>query len=227
MLTTYSSFLSRIDELGFMTLSPVLTGLPSLSAETLESQWHTGDPETDPWRWKDRAAEDKAAAYGCILNGHKGFVSARMYALFYSACRPGETMEERWANGHVKPVTWELYRLFQDSSQLDTSAIRREMRVRARSGAGKVDAAVQELQSQFYVTGAGSRRKIAKNGQPYGWAAQVYERVETWAPEAWLQGVSRLDPIVSCETILDVGVQIGQNVERVALARVLGFLPAK
>jgi hypothetical protein len=140
MLTTYSSFLSRIDELGFMTLSPVLAGLPSLSGETRESQWHTGDRETDPWRWKDRAAEEKQAAYGCVLGGHKGFVAARLYATFYSACRPAQDIEERWANGHVKATTREVYRLFEKKAPLDTSGVRRELGVSAKSGAGRVDA---------------------------------------------------------------------------------------
>jgi hypothetical protein len=224
-LTTYPDFLKRVDELGFMSLSTLLPGLPSLSDETPGSLWHTGDHDTDPWRWKDRAAEEKRAAYGCILNGHKGFVSARLYPIFFSAYRPVEAMSDRWANGHVKQTTWELYQLFEKKALLDTSDVRREMRVSAKSGASRVDAALKELQSQFYLAISGSRRKTARDGQQYGWAASIYQRVDNWAPASWLEGVRALDSIAACETLLDIGVNIGQNLERDALAKVLGFLP--
>ncbi len=83
MLMTYEDFLDRVETLGFMAFSPLLPGLPSLGGETPENLWHTGQ-DTDPWRWKDRAAEEKRLAYGCILGGHKGFISQRMYPVFYA-----------------------------------------------------------------------------------------------------------------------------------------------
>jgi hypothetical protein len=79
MLTTYEDFVARVESLGFMALSPLLPGLPSLGGETPESLWHTG-LDTDPWRWKDRAAEEKCLAYGCILGGHKGLPSNALHA---------------------------------------------------------------------------------------------------------------------------------------------------
>ncbi|MCL5996460.1 MAG: hypothetical protein M1546_10470, partial [Chloroflexi bacterium] len=39
--------------------------------------------------------------YGCIIGGYKGFVSARVYAVFYAAYHPAESMPERWAVGQV------------------------------------------------------------------------------------------------------------------------------
>ncbi|MCA9869007.1 MAG: hypothetical protein KC487_01255, partial [Anaerolineae bacterium] len=98
MLTTYEDFIARVEALGFMTLSPLLPRLPSLGGETAESQWHTG-LETDPWRWKDRVAEEKRLAYGCILGKHKGFVARRLYPIFYAAYHPTLSMPERWARG--------------------------------------------------------------------------------------------------------------------------------
>jgi len=63
-----------------MALSNILPDFPSLIKETPKEIWHTGDPDTDPWCWKDRAAEEKQIAFGCILGGHKGFVSSRLYS---------------------------------------------------------------------------------------------------------------------------------------------------
>jgi len=42
LLTTYDEFTARVEALGFMALSPLVPGLPSLGGETAESQWHKG-----------------------------------------------------------------------------------------------------------------------------------------------------------------------------------------
>jgi len=63
LLITYEEFLHRVDELGFMALSDFLAGFPSVSEETLEENWHTGDPDTDPWCWKQRAATEKPKSF--------------------------------------------------------------------------------------------------------------------------------------------------------------------
>ena len=110
MLMTYEDFLDRVETLGFMAFSSLLPGLPSLSGETPENLWHTG-LDTDPWRWKDRAAEEKRLAYGCILGGQKGFISQRMYSYFYAAFHPMLSMEERWEAGSVNQRTWQVWQL--------------------------------------------------------------------------------------------------------------------
>jgi hypothetical protein len=107
MLTIYEDFVARVEFLGFMALSQLLPGVPSLGDETAESLWHTG-LDSDPWRWKDRVAEEKRLAYGCILGGYKGFVTQRMYPIFYAAFHPTLSMPERWAGGTVSQTTWRL-----------------------------------------------------------------------------------------------------------------------
>lgn len=220
-LVTYQDFLDRVDELGFMALSYALPGLPCLSEETRPQSWHGDDPDADPWNWKDKAAEEKRLAYGCILGGHKGFVSARMYPLFYAACHPVESMEERWAAGQVSQTTWQLWRVFEEQTSLNTSEIRREMGVTAKQGGSRVDASIRELQRDYYITVAGNRRKVDKHGKPYGWPACVCERVTDWAPADWLSGISGIHPEQARETILDRGMAIGKHFSRQDLAKML------
>ncbi len=222
LLTSYQDFLERVDELGFLLLSDTVPGMPSLGAETPSSSWHTGDAETDPWQWKDRAAQEKRLAYGCILGGHKGFVSARMYALFYAACHPPEPMPERWAGGTVRQTTWQLWQLFERKRLLNTGEVRREMGVSAKSGAGRVDSAMQELQAGYYLTTAGVRRKVAKNGQAYGWPNTVYDRVRDWAPPEWLREAPGLRRREAWEMILEAGLEHASGVDRQTLAKLLG-----
>ncbi len=122
MLTNYDDFVTRVDSLGFMTLSDLLTGLPSLGNETTESLWHTG-LDTDPWRWKDRAADEKRLAYGCMLGGHKGFVAQRMYPIFFAAFHPTLSMPERWSSGTINQITWQLWQLFEGRGQVSVLAV--------------------------------------------------------------------------------------------------------
>lgn len=222
-LYRYTDFLDRVEELGFLAFSNILEGLPSLSAETPEKIWHTGDPDTDPWRWKDRAAEDKRLAFGCILGGNKGFVSERLYPLFHAACHPRQSMEERRYDGLVSQTAWELWKLFEEKKSLDTGDIRRHMGVSKKKGAGRVDSAISELQQYYYITVAGSRQKMDKTGMPYGWRANIYERVMDWAPVSWLGGGKPINREDAVEEILDIGVLSGRGIDRDKLTKVLGF----
>lgn len=217
----YRDFLDRVEELGFMAFSNMIPGFPSLSDETPGEIWHTGDTDTDPWRWKDRAAEEKKLAFGCILGGYKGFVSARMYPVFYAACHPEEAMEERRYSGLVNQTVWQLWKLFEEKSLLDTSKIRREMDVSKKKGGNRVDSAIRELQQHYYITVSGSVQKIDKHGMPYGWHVNTYDKVTNWVPQEWFQS----SPCFLCEearkAILDAGVAIGRNINRKELANVL------
>ncbi len=225
-LTRYQDFLDRVDELGFMPLSPLLPGLPSLSDETPKPIWHTGDAETDPWRWKDRAAEEKRLAYGCILGGHKGFVSARLYQVFYAAYHPAEPMRERYGSGTVNQITWRLWQLFEERSALNTSSIRRLAGAAPKPGTSQVDAGLKELQRDYYITVAGNERKVSQDGRPYGWPACLYCRVIDWAPADWIGGATAWRRDDAREAILDAGagMDAGRKVNRVQLARKMGLM---
>ena len=169
LLVKYEDFIDRVNELGFMAFSHIIPGFPSLVEETSSNAWHTGEIDTDPWCWKDRAADEKKIAYGCILGGNKGFVSAQMYPYFYKAFQPIDTMSEQWLDGVLNQTIWDLWQLFERQHSLDTGSIRYEMGVTKKKGGSRVDSSIQELQRKFYITVAGNRRKIDKNGQPYGW----------------------------------------------------------
>ena len=192
MLKTYSDFLAYSEDSGAVVFAGDFTeGFPNLYDMTSPLQWHTGDPETDPWRWKDRAAAERRVAFGNILGGRKGFLSRALYPLFYSACRPDGSIEERYRAGYVKKLVLDVYRLFEDGAALDTGELRRLMNVRKSEGTGRsesvhsVDGAVVTLQREFYITVCGSRRKTRFDGVEYGWPANTYRLVDDWLA-AWL-----------------------------------------
>jgi hypothetical protein len=220
MLTTYEDFVARVEALGFMVLSPLLPGLPSLGGETRESLWHTG-LDTDPWHWKDRAAEEKCLAYGCILGGHKGFVARRLYPIFYAAFHPTLPMPERWSAGTVNPKTWQLWQLFEEKGTLNISQVRQTLGVSRKRGVSAVDSAIQQLQHEYYITMDGNDRKISAKGEPYGWAINRYRRVIDWAPAGWLDSAKDWSVVEARELIIENGVAMSDGVNRRDLAKKL------
>jgi hypothetical protein len=222
MLTSYEDFIARVESLGFMALSPLLPGFPSLGGETPVSLWHTG-LDTDPWRWKDRVAEEKRLAYGCILGGHKGFVTRRMYPIFYAAFHPVLSMPERWATGTVNQRTWQLWQLFEKESALNISLVRQTLGVSRKQGASAVDASIQQLQHEYYITVAGNDRKVGSKGQFYGWPVTRYSRVIDWAPADWLDSAKDWSVVEARELILDDGVAMSNGVNRQNLAKKLAL----
>lgn len=203
-----------------MALSNIMPGFPSLSAETPNSLWHTG-LETDPWRWKDRAGNEKRLAYGCILGGYKGFVAKRMYPIFYRAYHPVETMPERWSGGKLNSITFRLWKLFEERSSLNTSQARKLLNVTPKKGGSQLDRALQILQREYFITVSGNEQKVSLDGRLYGWPSNVYTRVEDWAPEDWLEALDTWSVHEARETIIDITVTMMQDVDRPTIVRVL------
>lgn len=216
-LNTYEQFLARVEELGFLPLSPLCTGLPSLCSETAESAWHTG-LETDPWQWKDRSAVEKRLAYGCILGGHKGFITNRMYPIFFAACHPVEPMAERWAAGSVSARVWKIWQLFEEHGAINVSRLRQ---ILGEKGSA-VDSALEQLQREFYITVDGNDRKLSAKGEPYGWPVIRYRRVADWAPAGWLDESDAWTRAEARQSILAAGAVHGAD--REVLAKKLGLM---
>jgi hypothetical protein len=225
LLTSYQDFINQVNQLGFLPMSGLVPGLPSLGDLTPGGSWHTGDPDTDPWQWKDRAAREKALAYGCILNGQKGFVSGRLYAAFYTAFHPPEPMPVRWNEGTLDRITWSLWNLFEKHGVLNTFEAHRLL-ASSTANTGRIDSRLQTLQAGYYITGAGNARKVSRAGQEYGWPAMRYQRVQDWAPEGWLSDAPGMRVHEAWEIILEAGLAIsaaaGTHLERQDLVRALG-----
>jgi hypothetical protein len=113
--------------------------------------------------------------------------------------------------------------LFEDKGRLNTSAVRLLMGVTGKIGGSQVDAALKELQRDYYVTVAGNEHKLSLDGRSYGWPACIYCRVTDWLPADWIKGAVDWRPEDAREEILDRGITIGKHVVRVELARKLGL----
>ncbi|MCE5235281.1 MAG: hypothetical protein LLF87_04430 [Eubacteriales bacterium] len=202
LLLAYEDLLRYVNRKGVLSFyGKMPAGIPTLEALTLEKNWHTGDADTDPWRWKDRAAAEHRLAFGCVLNGYKGFLSEAVYPLFYDAFRGEETLEERYYDGHVSKMEMDVYRMFEDGKVLSTADVRAALHATKKDGASAVDAALKGLQRQFLISVCGNKRKLSFEGLEYGWPANAYCLTELWAGD-WLKG-ARLTRAQARERVLD------------------------
>jgi hypothetical protein len=219
----YKDFVEKVEELGFMPFSPILDGLLHFPEYTVQSNWFTDDPDTDPWLWKYRATREKKLAFGNILGGQKGFVSSRMYPVFYTVFRPQESFEERWEQGLVNAATRKLWQLFNNYGMLSTSDMRKALGVTLKKGGSHLDASIKDLQRDFYVTVNGAALKTGKQGKQYGWYENIYVRVADWAPKEWGITKSGLNKEQAKREILYAALAVNSQLDRNKLAKKLGL----
>ncbi|MBP7401808.1 MAG: hypothetical protein KBA30_04270 [Clostridia bacterium] len=220
-LRTYADFLDRADELGFLFLSRGVAGAPGISDEVPGNQWHTGDPESDPWLWKDRAAAEKRLAFGCLLGGRKGFIAPRMYPVFYAACLPERTLAERRTDGLVGPAKWKLWQLFEEKGKRNLGTWEIRQALRGTDTLSAIDRAVTELSQEFYLTVSGNKCRTDRFGQPYGWPSNMYDTVAAWVPPEWGVPDPDWDREGARGAILAEAAEHTPGVDRALLRRIL------
>ncbi len=220
LLVTYEDFLSHVNKKGVLAFyGKMPAGIPTLQARTLEQNWHTGDADTDPWQWKDRCAEERALAFGCVLNGYKGFLSQELFPLFYDAYRENMSLQERAEEGLVSKMETDIYRMFEGGAVLSTADVRGALHVTKKEDASAVDTALKSLQKQFLISVCGNKRKLSFEGLPYGWPANAYCLTGLWAGD-WLKG-ARLPRAEARERILSHFEAQGIGESRKALQKAL------
>ncbi|MHC1694254.1 MAG: hypothetical protein AB9835_03035 [Eubacteriales bacterium] len=217
VLHTYAEFLDYVNNKGVLAFSAGMPeSFPSLNGLVSREQWHTGDPETDPWQWKDRAASEKVLAFGCILNGHKGFVSQKLYPLFYSAFRPSADPEERYEYGEVAKEALSVWELLRDGADVSTFDITAAFKSFNKS---RLERAVVSLQKEYYITVSGNRRKMNAKGEEYGWPSNTYAAVDVWAKD-WLS-VGMSDRVAAREAVVSHCLDVFPGLDSGALRKVL------
>lgn len=181
MLNTYDDFIKYINENKVVPFSDVIEGVPSISTMTESSAWHTGIDESDPWRWKDIAVQNKDCAYGCLLGTKKGFISKAMLPVFYAAFSPVMTIDEIFRSGKLSKIVFDAYKIISSLHSIAIFDLRGMLGVSKKKGASALDGALVQLQQMAKVSICASRQKINKQGIPYGWRSNVYQTFERWA----------------------------------------------
>ncbi|MCK5130500.1 MAG: hypothetical protein KAQ68_11645 [Clostridiales bacterium] len=203
MLKTYSDFIEYINQYKIVPFSKILEGFDSLGDLTNENNWHTGIDSSDPWRWKDIAAQRKDCAYGCMLGGKKGFVSIDILPIFYAAFAPVAGIDDIYMSGKLSKTTYDAWKRIYKAGEIAIFDLRVDMGVTKKKGASTLDASLRDLQQMMFISICASRQKINKQGLPYGWRSNVYSTFERWAGAKIVEDAKNYDKDEAQNIVLD------------------------
>jgi len=84
---SWGELIDWIDEVGFLPLFK--NEIPGFSVEehTSNLYWWTGDPEQDPWEWRELIARSGRVAYGKFFDKKAGFISRAWFPRFAPTLR--------------------------------------------------------------------------------------------------------------------------------------------
>lgn len=205
--------MKKTDELGFLCGNKILDGaFPSIESYIEEGQYRTGNPDYDPWIWKDRASEEKKLVYGPFFMGKKGFISPNFYPVFYCAFHPEPTAEERWESGHLSKMQWDAWQLLRDAgTPLGVHELRCLLGVTPKKGGSALNTALDGLQHTCDIIIAGTRPMLDKSGKPYN-TSVAFTVLKRWAPKEWT-AAQNITPEKALEAIYNRAQEISSGVE--------------
>lgn len=98
-IRSWQELIRWIDEVGFLPLFK--NEIPGFSVEehTSNLYWWSGDPEQDPWEWRQLIARSGQVAYGKFFGKKAGFVSRAWFPHFANWRRDGYDFDSRWDEG--------------------------------------------------------------------------------------------------------------------------------
>lgn len=141
-------------------------------------QWHTGDPETDPWEWRMRVLEERNdIAYGKVFFGTSGFISKEWYPYFLAVRRQNMVFDEWYDEGKISQLEKTIYEVICENKEVALHDLKRMCGI-GKEDTGKFNRALTNLQKYLFITMCGRTQKRNKFGEAYGWNSTVFCTVE-------------------------------------------------
>ena len=95
-IRTWRDLVDYVNDIGFLPLfSNELSGF-SAEEKVSSLYWWTGDPERDPWIWREHIASSHQVAYGKFFGKRAGFISLEWLPFFANCRRSGYDFDARW-----------------------------------------------------------------------------------------------------------------------------------
>lgn len=221
-LRSWQDLIRWIDEIGFLPLFK--NEIDGFSAEEHTSglYWRSGDPEQDPWEWRQLIARSGQVAYGKFFGKKAGFISKAWFPHFANWRRDGYDFDSRWDE--------ELASMRQKRimDQFDAKEERYSFELKRLAGFGKegqknFEGTITDLQMEGYLLIRDFRQRLNKRGQPYGWPISVYTTPETlWGYEHIASAYST-EPLHSRELVYQQVQKHFPGATEAALQAVLGW----
>ena len=182
-IRSWQELVRWIDEIGFLPLFQNEIAGFSAEERTAACGWWSGDPEQDPWEWRQHIARSGQVAYGKFFGRKAGFISKTWFPHFANWRRDGYDFDSRWDEGLASLRQKRIMDQFTVRDELYSFELKR---LAGFGGAGEknFEGTVTDLQMGGYLLIRDFRQRCNKKGQPYGWPISVYAMPETlWGYE--------------------------------------------
>ena len=200
-IRTWQELINYINEVGFLPLFKNEVEGFSAEEHTSDLFWWSGDPEQDPWYWREIIARSGQVAYGKFYNKKTGFISLEWLPVFANYRRDGYDYDAAWDDGLLNVRAKKIMDLFEDHEELAGHEIRK-LAGFGKGGEKNFSGVITDLQMRTYLVMTDFRLRKNKKGQEYGWPVAVYRKPESaWGYEA-AAGCYSEDPEVSKEKIV-------------------------
>ncbi len=197
---TWKELISYVNEVGFL---PLFAGdVPGFSVEEHVSDqfWWTGDPEQDPWEWRELIARSGEVVYGKFLDQKSVFISRDWFPVFANYRRDGYDFDARWDDELASMRQKKIMDRFADQEEWIGLELKRKAGF-GKNGERNFSGIVTELQMETYLVIKDFRRKVNKHGGEYGMPVCVYSKPEdVWGSEIF-RSAYKEDPHISGERI--------------------------
>jgi hypothetical protein len=177
-IRSWQELTDYVDEIGFLPLFK--NEIDGFSAEenTSDLFWWTGDPAEDPWEWRQLIARSGKVAYGKCFGKKAGFLSKFWFPHFANWRRDGYDFDSRWDEGLTSLRSKRIMDCFAADPEWFSARLKHEAGF-GKGGEKNFDGVVTELQMQTYLILRDFRRRVNRQGLPYGWPVSVYTTPES------------------------------------------------
>jgi hypothetical protein len=176
-IRSWEALIDWINEIGFVPLfKNELAGF-SVEEHTSDLFWWSGDPDQDPWEWRELIARSGKVAYGKFFGKKAGFISREWFPHFANYWRDGYDFDSRWDEELASMRCKRIMDQFTAKEDLYSFELKRGAGF-GKDGEKNFDGTVTDLQMQTYLIIRDFRRRVNKKGLEYGWPVSVYSTPE-------------------------------------------------
>ncbi len=233
-IRTWQELVERIDEVGFLPF--FANDIEGFSAEEQVSPdyWWSGDPEEDPWEWRELIARSRKVAYGKFFDKKAGFISRKWMPYFANYRRDGYDFDTRWSDGlagHREKAIMDFYMtedregetVWKEEEILSTRL--KKLAGFGKSGEKNYPGIITGLEMNLYLVITDFRRRKNKKGEDYGMSVSVLNPPEAiWGYESVSSAYDET-PDRSRERIIDRVRELYPHAEEESLIRLIGKKP--
>ena len=221
-IRSWQELVRWIDQVGFLPLFQNEIEGFSVEEHTADLAWWSGDPEQDPWEWRQRIARSGQVAYGKFFGKKAGSISKAWFPHFANWRRDGYDFDSRWDEGLASLRQKRIMDQFSAGDERCSFELKR-LAGFGKGGEKNFEGTVADLQMGGYLLICDFRRRLDKRGQPYGWPASVYATPEALWGREHVSSAYSIEPAQSRERILQQVREHFPAATEAALQRVLGW----